>query len=226
MSATGLAASTRSVPCTRETQRCADATRYDAVLPDCCRGHLRRMVADIMRVLDSRNIVWWADYGTLLGAVRNPLTTAADYPWLTLPAAPIPPGIIPHDKDADFGILGVGFDVLKNLQQLLQREGYDAQLRQLGPSLKVRLSSSNKTNVDLFVWRERSDGMLLRNHYIAVDAFKGREFPKTELFPLSTVEWEGLALPAPRDPAAFCEFRYGSTWRTPVAANHDGRRRP
>ena len=42
------------------------------------------------------------------------------------------------------------------------------------------------------------------------------------LFPLSTVPWEGMTLPAPRDPEAFLEMRYGADWRRPVAANNKG----
>src|SRR5690606_26036568 len=90
------------------------------------------------------------------------------------------------------------------------------------PYSKIRISFHNHTNVDLFFWIEREDGTLFRNRYAKVDACKGREFPRDSLFPLSTVEWEGMTLPAPRDPEAFLAMRYGPGWRTPIPANNDG----
>jgi hypothetical protein len=91
--------------------------------------------------------------------------------------------------------------------------------------MKVRISATNSTNLDLFGWRERVGGIFFRPGYVGVDAYKGRDIPKGMLLPLGTVEWEGTALPAPVNPEAFCAFRYGPTWGTPIPANHDGKRR-
>lgn len=211
--------------CTRSTQRCADAREYTAELRACCRSHVVQIMGDLSRVLTDAGIVWWADYGTLLGAVRNPLTAWADYPWLEQsgrttggPAA----GIIPHDKDGDVGVLYSDWSKYWNARKALGALGYNATLNGTRASSKVRLSARNHTNVDVFFWRKRGDGTMYRNTYAKVDACKGREFPWELLFPLSTVEWEGMTLPAPRDPEAFLEMRYGPNWRTPVAANNDG----
>jgi len=183
-------------------------------------------VADTAAVLNERGLVWWADYGTLLGAVRNPLTTWADYPWLTQTGRTTPgptAGIIPHDKDADFGIFAADYRSLCVIRSKLERiSGYNVLIRPGGRSMKVRLSWRNHTNADFFIWNERPDGKLYRAKYIGADKYKGREFHKNTLFPLSTVEWEGMTLPAPKDPAAFCAFRYGENWMKPVRANHDG----
>lgn len=170
-------------------------------------------------------VTWWADYGTLLGAVRNPLTAWADYPWLNVEGVePIPAGIIPHDKDGDLGALYSDYHKVVRLIPAFKKLGYSVLKRPGGSMIKVMLSPKNFTNVDIFFWRQRGKE-LYRVRYIQVDNFKGRNFKTTDLFPLSTVEWEGLALPAPSDPKAFCEFRYGKSWMTPVCANHDGQRR-
>jgi len=219
--------------CSRETLRCADARQYGAELRSCCRGHLRQVVADTVGVLREADIAFWADYGTLLGAVRNPLTTWADYPWLSQegrPAGPLAPGIVPHDKDADFGVLATDWTNLLNVKPALENLGYNVVLRPHGGSIKIRLSAVNHSNLDLFLWREHrllgQSGILLRRpHYINVDQFKGRDFLKARLEPAATIEWEGLTLPAPSDPEGFCAFRYGPNWRTPIPANHDGVRR-
>lgn len=212
--------------CSPESARCPTARRYAHRLPECCREHVRTLTADVAEALDDADVTWWADYGTLLGAVRNPLTTWDDYPWLPESDDPIEPGIIPHDKDADLGAMADDYaTAARALRDLAKERGYNLRVRSHRGSIKVRLSRTNHTNVDIFFWQEREDGTLYRQRYIAVDKYKGKEFHRDDLFPLGTVEWEGMTLPAPNDPEAFCEFRYGAEWMTPVSANHDGVRR-
>lgn len=211
-------------PCTARTPRCLNARDYQQVLRPCCRGHVRTLVAAVAEILNHARVTWWADYGTLLGAVRNPMTTWADYPWLPQDdrgPEPLAPGIIPHDKDADLGVLWRDFETVRKAVRALSTRGFHVTANAHRGSIKVRVSSRNHTNVDLFFWRGRGETMY-RTSYAQVDAFKGREFHKDMIQPLSTVEWEGLVLPAPADPAAFLEMRYGPSWRKPVPANNDG----
>ena len=198
--------------CTRNTPRCADARDYRADLRDCCRGHIRELVAAAARVFEQLGITWWVDYGTLLGAVRNPMLG-------------LPPGIIPHDKDADAGILWTDWGKLVRSRDVFEREGYSVRLAPHGEKMKIRLSALNHTNLDVFAWREGPGERMYRRRYIPCDDFKGRDFPKAVAFPLEPITWEGLELPAPRNPGAFCAFRYGPNWQTPIRANHDGVRR-
>lgn len=214
--------------CGSGTTRCHDAREYNVELRDCCRGHVIRIMGEVASRLTEAGITWWADYGTLLGAVRNPMTTWADYPWLEQEGretAGPPAGIIPHDKDGDLGLLYTDWSKYWNVRKSLQSLGFNVTLNGYRASSKARLSHRNHTNVDLFFWRQRQDGTFYRNAYAKVDAHKGKEFHRDMLFPLSTVEWEGMTLPAPRDPEAFLEMRYGPGWRTPIAANNDGVKR-
>lgn len=210
--------------CTARTARCANARDYGARLAECCRGHVIGLVREVGALMSDAGVTWWADYGTLLGAVRNPLTTWADYPWLA-GEGPIAPGIVPHDKDADLGVLASDWPKVVRLRPRLMASGHSVSVRSHGSSIKVRLSHRNSTNVDLFFWRERENGTLYRRRYIGVDQYKGKDIDPALLFPLSSVEWEDLILPAPRDPEAFLAFRYGPSWMTPLRANHDGVRR-
>lgn len=220
-------AETLVAECGPRTRRCADAREYAHALRPCCRAHVRYLMAEISAVLKKNNLTFWADYGTLLGAVRNPFTTAADYPWLSLPNEPIPPGIVPHDKDADLGVLAKEWPRMRLvLRSFAIGKGFDLLVRGHRASMKMRLSRTNHTNVDLFFWEERKDGTMFRTRYISADAYKGRDFHRDMLYPMSKVDWEGLKLPAPNNPAAFLEMRYGPNWKTPVCANHDGVRRP
>jgi hypothetical protein len=221
----GVIAPARS--CGPRTLRCSNARQYNAELRPCCRGHVVAMVAAIAAAFDEAGITWWADYGTLLGAVRNPMTTWADYPWLEQQGRRTPgpaAGIIPHDKDADLGAPLSEWQAATNaLKWMASRRRFDMRVRPVNGSIKVRLSRFNHTNVDIFFWEERPDGMMHRRRYVpTVDRFKGREFHRDALYPLMSVEWEGMDIPAPRDPAAFCAHRYGPNWTTPIMANHDG----
>ena len=179
--------------------------------------------------LTMAKIPFWLDYGTLMGAVCNPLTTWADYPWLEQSGRTTPgpaAGIIPHDKDADIGVEMKHWELARRgLRAVLIKNRLYAHINPNRRSIKARLSARNHTNVDVFFWRERPNGVMYRDKYASVDAYKGREFHKSMLFPLSTVTWEGMTLPAPRDPEAFLEMRYGADWRTPVMANNKGVKR-
>ena len=215
--------------CTAETVRCADARDYNAELRPCCRAHIVEMSRRIAEAFDAAGVTYWIDYGTLLGAVRNPMTTWADYPWLPQegrPAGPLAPGIVPHDKDGDWGVL---YSDWKKANVALARSCPDLYrlMRAMSASIKVRVSKINKTNIDLFFWLDRPKGdrragRMYRRRYAQVDSNKGKEFQRSDLFPLQRIEWEGLMLPAPKDPEAWLAFRYGDGWRTPIAANNDG----
>lgn len=209
--------------CTAETARCADAPSYQYALRECCRGHLIQMMRDLHEAFTAAEIRYWLDYGTLLGAVRNPLTTWRDYPWLGVDSdEPLKPGIIPHDKDVDICALADDYWRARRIcERLCEEKGYIVQRRAGWSMLKVLLSGTNNTAVDIFFWRCQGT-TLRRMRYLSVDRFKGRDLEWDQVFPLTTVEWEGLQLPAPRDPEWLCEYRYGPNWMTPVAANNSG----
>lgn len=221
--------------CSKETERCSIAVLYSHPLPVCCRAHTVAMMAGMQRVLDAAGVTWWIDYGSLLGAVRNPLLGQK-------------PGIIAHDKDGDCGILADDMPkVLGALGIAGEGDGRNVSVMydfgggagicwvtyklprgnnefNCGDSVKVRWSAVNHSNVDFFFWH-RKDDTLYRKRYIPADRFKGREFPADRLLPLTALPWEGLTVPAPADPVWFCAHRYGANWRTPILRNHDGVKR-
>lgn len=243
---TETAANPARGPCTASTARCSTATSYHFDTPECCKSHVRRLVHDVGAALTAAGVRWWLDYGSLLGAIRNPMRG-------------FPPGIIPHDKDADLGFLGEDWPKVLaivpewkqgplEMGRKVNRTGYALGYQWLhklprvplktpgsfnfhaGDSIKVRLSAVNHTNVDIFPWYDRPylkrpDGSRHRYHYVSVDQYKGRAFHESKLLPLTTHEWEGVELPVPADPKFFCEHRYGPGWQTPIKRNNAGIRR-
>jgi fukutin-related protein len=230
------------MPCTPETERCPDGMRYRRQTPECCLQHQRDIMDHIAEVCREGGVRWWMDYGTLLGAVRNPILGHE-------------PGIIPHDKDGDLGLHGEDWDRLLDARpdvpwspqkspggkpnrirtldgfqwtHKLERQSGPGRVRLFtaGWSIKVRRSPKNHVNVDLFPWWPDGERVYRRKRYVGCDRFKGREFPEEKLLPLRTLEWEGRDLPAPADPEWFCEHRYGETWMTPIKRNNEGKRVP
>ena len=223
-------------PCTPETGRCRAGTNYAVDTPRCCLDHQIDIMDHIADQFDRHGIDWWADYGTLLGAVRNH-------------------GIIPHDKDGDICVFGEQWEEILaiapevpwkdvrspggNPNRVRMIDGFEWVHKKVrrpdrpntreqfgaGHSIKVRRSPLNHNNVDIFPWELRDDGTYYRKRYVGCDRYKGREFPYDRLLPLGVIEWEGRMIPAPRDPEWFCEHRYGPNWRTPLRKNNDGKPR-
>lgn len=218
--------------CTKATARCVHATSYLHNLAPCCRSHIRTMVIEVGKRLDAAGVLWWLDYGTLLGAVRDG-------------------GIIPWDKDADCGffwedaakVRAIIPDWVPNphaptrpagemeagsagrLYVMEKGPGPAHNVFSAGNSFKVHWSARNRTCCDYFGWHVNDSGLCTRERYVACDKFKGREFPVKRLLPLGRIEWEGAILPCPADPEWFVEHRYGPDWRTPLRKNNEGVRR-
>jgi phosphorylcholine metabolism protein LicD len=199
--------------CTAETLRCRLGKMLTRETPECCKDHIRRICFAFADLAQEHDLAWWMDYGMLLGAVRNQ-------------------GIIPHDKDADAGFFSEDWPTVVRIGKALTAQGFHVIRKtprnhtfRAGDSLKVRVSSINHINLDLFPWHP-VDGDYHRKNYCAIDRYKGREFPTDKLLPLSEVEWEGRIMPAPADPEWFCEHRYGPGWRKPLYMNNPGKRVP
>jgi hypothetical protein len=177
--------------------------------PDCCKRHIWSILADVGAVLDDIGAVWWADYGTLLGQVRHG-------------------GLIPWDKDADLGMLADGRDkLLAAFPRLLELGYYPTYAKprpgnrfRTGDRVKVRLSSRNHTNTDIFIWEKRPGGMLDRINYIGADLYKGRAFPEAWLYPIRKAPFDHIEVNLPAQSVKLAAHRYGSDWETPERRKH------
>ena len=189
--------------CNAATLRCQEARIPLLDTPECCKAHVRRIMADLARLMDRDGIRWWIDYGTLLGWVREG-------------------GMIRYDKDGDLGVHGGDRAKLLALIPELLGLGYHAvyapprptQRFRTGDRMKVRVSNRNWTNVDLFLWYpdQPIKGHLDRKNYIGPDLYKGRDFPIEWAFPLQRGEWDGIDVSVPAEPELLAAHRYGDTW--------------
>ncbi len=203
--------------CTVQGPRCADARVYTLERRPCCTYLVHEVARYTTEVLTALGIPWFADYGMLLGAV----TRGGMFPW---------------DKDTDLGVLQEHKRQILDLNVKLRRIGLGF-WGTLSGTIKVYASNRNHTNCDLFAWHLNA-GNWKRRTYAGVDQFKGREFPESWLFPLTTLEYDGITINAPaavrwpgETPAShipgfeqgslFLEFRYGPGWMHPLRANND-----
>lgn len=195
--------------CRQFSRRCEAARNMKMETPECCKRHIRTILADVGALLDDLGVTWWADYGTLLGALRHG-------------------GLIPWDKDADLGILAEDRAKLLSAFPLLLSVGYYPTYAppkpnnrfRTGDRVKVRLSQRNHTNTDIFIWEKRPDGMLDRINYIGADLFKGRSFPESWLYPIRRADFDGIDIALPAEAEKLVEHRYGPGWTKPERTKH------
>jgi hypothetical protein len=160
-------------------------------------------------MLDSVGARWWIDYGTLLGYLVNG-------------------GLYWNDKDCDLGVLAVDREKVLAQMQPMRQAGYMVTYTQPrqgrfagGGRMKVRLSTRNHTNTDVFFWDQRGE-LLDRQNYIRVDRHKGREFPLLWALPATRGQWEGVDVAIPAEPLKLVEHRYGMNWQNLPASRTDG----
>lgn len=196
--------------CTRDSERCRSATNPAIPTRDCCRRWNALILKDVAEMLDRVGARWWIDYGTLLGYMVNG-------------------GLYWNDKDTDLGMLAEDREKVLAQKPALERLGYMVTYTQPRPTrfgggdrMKVRLSTRNHTNCDLFFWEPGGSEMIDRRNYIRVDRHKGREFPPEWALPTKRGHWEGVEVAVPAEAEQLVAHRYGDKWRDLPAARTDG----
>ena len=195
--------------CNKDTKKCN--IKKGELLPDCCKKNILEILIILNKVFKEHNILYWVDYGTLLGATRNN-------------------SIIPYDDDGDIGILRQDLEKLLCLSDEFRLLGYHLVTWFYPDFIRLDFSRINELHVDIFIWdfkrmqfkkmwesqnQTKELVCLYRNNYIVgKDEKKGQHFPVSMLFPLSKLKIQECAFWGPKEPDKFCEFRYGQDWRT------------
>jgi hypothetical protein len=166
-------------------------------------------IVEVCDIIQGQGVELFADYGTLLGAVRHK-------------------GFIPWDKDADFSFLchdikdatkALG-SAFKALRSCGYRVGDSQQkMRPQKPSqaaLTRFVVMGHHHPIDFFSWHQEG-ATWRRKKYLWEDQRwgKGREIQDGWIRPIIQIPFEGMAIPAPSNYEALLEHRYGD-WKVPV----------
>ena len=137
-------------------------------------------------------------YGTLLGAIRNQ-------------------SFLPHDDDVDMLVM---YKNVKTREEAVEQEdllcstliSQGISIKRKGRGIGFKASDPvNQATLDMFACWEPEEGqtMLMMEH------LRYRTVPTNILRPPSQAHLHGKDFPAPSNPKAFLQERYGSTWEKP-----------
>lgn len=190
------------MPCNRQTINCKIVRGQDR--PLCCITIFKQLLFYIDKLFTEHDIIYWIDYGTLLGAVRD----GAMIPW---------------DTDIDIGILAPDIEKIFALENQMREDGFDfvahplTRPERLAPYCMLFLfySKLNRLNVDMSVWVEIDDGILRRSWYGKGERAIGKDFKKSLIFPMGEISMYGRNFKCPNDVNTFLSYRYGPKYMTP-----------
>jgi len=150
-----------------------------------------RQIRQIVGILQEEGVDSFANSGTLLGLIREG-------------------SLLPHDDDADLGILVPGDDleqVVSNIMKLfiaLARRGMISAWHVENGCKHIALK--NEVPLDLFpAWI--LNGQLYTYPHGVIEPEK--------VHPLSLFDIQGQSIPIPNNSESFLELCYGQDWRTP-----------
>ena len=152
---------------------------------------LRELIREFDHICTVHRIVYWADSGTLLGAVREG-------------------DIIAHDDDVD---VCVPASQISPLVEAVARTGV-YHIRDTPFCLKFERVGVPEVWVDVFPVDRRGERVEYSN-LLARTQWPNGFYIESELFPLGRMKLGDVRVWAPRDPIPYLERMYGN-WRVPV----------
>ena len=193
--------------CHRLTSLCSPTkhTQLGLNLPPCCKSHLIEMAVWMMQELQSRNIPYWIDFGSLLGWKRTG-------------------DIIPWDTDFDIGLEFQSMDSVYDLLYAASSKGYKLIPVERGADGKIRIYR-------LLYLNSFDDEDVVETCPIYVDIYgydtvgpntlsmavpPAYPMTKSDVFPLKQAHAFGMEATVPNDVTSVLMQRYGKNWNIPV----------
>lgn len=168
---------------------------------------LYQMMYDIHQIMMFYNIKYWAEGGTLLGAVRNK-------------------GIIPWDKDIDIGINTKDIPKLLKIKNILYKCGYSICKVWFGYKIfytkKPHLTVKEKKLcysypfIDIYTYRRFSDGYYRLSIKKARDMRPEKIWTDENLYPLCLYDFGSYYILGAKNPDNYLKNNFGSYWKTTI----------
>lgn len=159
---------------------------------------LYQLMYDVHQILVNNDIKYWADGGTLLGAVRHK-------------------GIIPWDDDLDIGIMKNNFNKLKNIEKDFNKCGYRLVKHWLG----YKICYTNRKDIDEFdysfpfldivSYKEEGDKLIPTLKGVRESWPNGYYYTK-DVFPLIEYDFGSFSILGPTNYNSYFDRMYGKDW--------------
>lgn len=159
----------------------------------CCLKHLRETIFYLADLFNEFQIIYWIDFGTLLGAIRSGRT-------------------IPHDTDGDMCLFLESRPKVLKLQNRIAKDGFYMSNKPTSDGhIKIYRSKKNHMAVDLFFWKLDLDKGILKSGGLN----EPKSFPNWWVEKLVSVKIFDKEVMAPREPEKFLRMRFGKDWKVP-----------
>jgi len=163
--------------------------------PPCCLRALRETARHVFKILESENVRYWLEGGSLLGAARTG-------------------DIIPWDYDIDIGIYRNDIHRCKHLSHVrhtgiavVDSDGFVWEKATEGDYYRVQYSQSNHLHVDIFPFYTRN-GTMTKDTWFKSHR-QDTEFPESFIDPLGRISFVGVNVSVPNNVRRFLEFKFG-----------------
>lgn len=148
---------------------------------------------DFDNICDKNNIMYFAESGTLLGAIRDGK-------------------IISHDDDIDVSMFEPDFRKLVHVMK--NNDKYHI----IRPSFRLYKFCRKDTPgvfIDIFIIQEKNNVFRYKEE-LHIKAWPKFYFRKDELFPLKKIKFHNQFIWIPNNPIPYLERSYGKNWKIPV----------
>lgn len=154
------------------------------------------LLKEFVRICKILNLRYWLDYGSLLGAKRHGFT-------------------IPWDDDVDVSMPAKEFDSFEHI--ISEIISPDIEYKHVWKNYQSRLVFKKDTGafLDIYCYEESDDR--LKGRPIFRPASYNRSIPKNVIFPLSTINFEGVDVSVPNDVDTYLRIKYGNYLLLPKA---------
>jgi hypothetical protein len=160
---------------------------------------LLNMYPKMKSAFEDHDIVYWADGGTLLGAIRSK-------------------SIIPHDDDMDFRVLESEVDKLLTIDF----ESYGLKLCTSIIGYEIR-SGRSPACIDLFIVKQHNGKYVYQLPH-CTNAWPNAWYYENEVFPLEQHRiGEEVTVPCPHDPIPYFVRHFGTDWEIPKSTHYHHR---